>query len=249
MVLFHLFYSLTRYRVSRWRLQSICFFARVLKTRYAKYHWSYLAFFLTGSMLLASCSFAGFTNAPKATPTPKPTPTPATLQLAHVPWCGKPIMVFRNLAASGTPGVASGPATTLTDWTQVKPLLGFTVYLPTMLPNGSCLVSASGTVHDPILGASFVIGYILPDHSSLTFSQAPQHAQSAKFQCNATPTMTTTTTKTVTPTPSATPQGIVQICSGAHGSTNIVFSISGNTDTGQQFFNALQPDVNWVPAS
>ncbi len=85
-------------------------------------------------------------------------------------------MVFRNLAASGTPGITSGPATTLTDWAQVKPLLGFTVYLPPTLPNGSCLVSASGTVHDPILGGNFVIGYILPDHSSLTLSQAPQRS-------------------------------------------------------------------------
>jgi hypothetical protein len=154
-------------------------------------------------------------------------------------------MIFRNLAASGTPGVASGPATTLTDWTQVKPLLGFTVYLPAMLPNGSCLVSASGTVHDPILGGNFVIGYVLPDHGSLTLSQAPRRAQSATLQCNA----TAVAPKRVTPVPSATPQGTMQICSGVHGSTSIVFSASGNTDTLQQFFNALQPDVNWVPAS
>jgi hypothetical protein len=246
MVLFHPFYSLARHWETRWRHWWPCFFSRFSFSRYTRYNWLYLALFLPGSMLFASCSFLSFTNNPVPTPTPKPTPTPATLQLAQVPWCGKPVMVFRNLAASGTPGVASGPATTLTGWTQVEPLLGFTVYLPTMLPNGSCLVSASGTVHDPILGGSFVIGYVLPDHSSLTLSQAPQRAQSATLQCNST---AIAVPKTVTPTPSATPQGTVQICSGAHGSTNIVFSASGNTDTLQQFFNALQPDVNWVPAS
>ncbi len=245
MVLFQPFHS-TRQRMIRWRHWQPCFFVRFSLARYAKFHMLSLILLLAGSMLLASCSLPGSTDSPKATPTPKPTPTPATLQLAQVPWCGKPIMVFRNLAASGTPGVASGPATTLTDWTQVKPLLGFTVYLPTTLPNGSCLVSASGTVHDPILGGNFVIGYVLPDHSSLTLSQAPQRVKGAAFQCT---TTATTGVKAVMPTPTATPQGPVQICSGAHGSTSIIFSASGNTDTLQQFFNALQPDVNWIPAS
>jgi hypothetical protein len=241
MVLFQPFYSLTRQRMIRWRHWQPCFFAR-----YAKYHMLSLVLLLAGSMLFASCSFPGFTDSPRATPTPKPTPTPATLQLAQVSWCGKPVMVFRDLAASGTPGVASGPATTLTDWTQVKPLLGFTVYLPTTLPNGSCLVSASGTVHDPILGGNFVIGYVLPDHSSLTLSQAPQRAKGSTFQCS---TTATGGAKVVTLTPSAMPQATVQICSGTHGSTSIIFSASGNTDALQQLFNTLQPDVNWVPAS
>lgn len=248
MVLFDLFSSLTRHWKIQWRHRPSSFFARPSFSYYARYNLLYLALFLTSSMLFASCSFLGFTDTPVATPTkkPAPTPTPAILPLAQVPWCGKPVMVFRNLAASGTPGVASGPATTLTDWAQVKPLLGFTVYLPTTLPNGSCLVSASATVHDPMLGGSFVIGYVLPDHSALTLSQAPQSAKNATFQCNATATVAP---KALTPTPSATPQAAVQICSGAHGSTNIAFSISGNADTSQQFFNALQPDVNWVPVS
>ncbi len=248
MVLFYPFYALARHWNTWWRRWQPRFFSRSSFSRYSKYSWLCLALFLASSMLFASCSFLGFAGTPVATSTPirKPTSAPATLHLAQVPWCGKPVMVFRNLAASGTPGISSGPATTLTDWVQVKPLLGFTVYLPTTLPNGSCLVSASGTVRDPILGGSFVIGYVLPDHSSLTFSQAPQHAQSVTFQCNST---ATAAPKTITSTPSSTPQATVQICSGAHGSTNIVFSISGNTDTSQQFFNTLQPDVNWVPAS
>ncbi len=240
------FYALTRHQKVQWRRWQICFFSGSTFARYAKCNQLSLVLLLAGSMLFTSCSFLGFGGVPKATPTPKPTPMPTTLQLAQVPWCSKPVMVFRNLAASGTPGVASGPATTLTDWTQVKPLLGFTVYLPMTLPNGSCLVSASGTVRDPILGGNFVIGYVLPDHSSLTLSQAPQRAQSTTFQCN---TTATGGAKTLTPTPAATPQAPVQICSGIHGSTSIVFSASGNTDALQQFFNALQPDVSWVPAA
>jgi hypothetical protein len=241
MVLFQPFSS-SRQRRIRWRHWQPCFFAS-----YAKYHMFSLVLLLVGSMLLASCALPAFTGGSKVTPTPKPKPTPAALQLAQVPWCGKPVMVFRDLAASGTPGIASGPATTLTDWTQVKPLLGFSVYLPITLPNGSCLVSASGTVHDPILGGNFMIGYVLPDQSSLTLSQAPQRAKGAPFQCST--TTASTGAKAVTPTATATPQEAVQICSGAHGSTSIIFSASGNAGALQQFFNALRPDVNWVPAS
>src|SRR6185437_999535 len=40
--------------------------------------------------------------------------------------------------ASPTP---NGPRT-ISDWSQVKPNLGFTVYLPSTLPRGTCLVSA-----------------------------------------------------------------------------------------------------------
>lgn len=239
MTLFPPFASLEDNQESWWKRWRSSFFWRFAFSRHARYSWSCLAVLLTG-MLFVSCASLSFGGGAVATPKPKPTPTPAILNLSKVPWCGQPVMVFRNLAASGTPGVASGPVTTLTDWAQVKPMLGFTVYLPTTLPNGSCLVSASGTVRDPILGGNFVIGYVLPDHSSLTFSQAPQHSQNAIFQCSP-----TSTGGTKTPTS----QGSVQVCSGTHGSTNIVFSARGNTDALQQFFNALQPDVNWVPAS
>ncbi len=222
-----------------WKRWRSCFFTRFVLVRYANYSRSCLTVLLLGG-LFAACSGPSLGSA-APTPTPKPTPTPATLNLAQVPWCGKPVMVFRNLAASGTPGITSGPATTLTDWTQVKSMLGFTIYLPTTLPNGSCLVSASGTVHDPILGGNFVIGYILPDHSSLTLSEAPQRSTSATLQCSVTSNSGTKTTPTS--------QDPVQICSGAHGTTSIVFSSHDKTDALQQFFSALQPDVSWVPTS
>ena len=245
MTLFRPFASLEIHQAAWWKRGWSCLFSHFSFACQARYSWSFLAV-LVMSMLLASCSGLNFGSGAVATPKAKPTPTPATVNLSNVPWCGQPVMVFRNLAASGTPGVTSGPATTLTAWEQVKPMLGFTVYLPMSLPHGSCLVSASGTVRDPILGGNFVIGYVLPDHSSLTLSQAPQRSQNATFQCSST---STSGTKTTMPAPAATPQGPLQICSGAHESTNIVFSARGNTDALQHFFNALQPDVNWIPAS
>jgi hypothetical protein len=222
-----------------WKRWRSCFFTRFMFAQYTNYSRSGLIVLSLG-VLFAACSGPSIGGS-AATPTPKPTPTPATLNLTQVPWCGKPLMVFRNLAASGTPGITSGSATTMTDWTQIKPMLGFTIYLPTMLPNGSCLVSASGTVHDPILGGNFVIGYILPDHSSLTLSEAPQRSKSATLQCRPTANSGTKTTPTS--------QDSVQICSGAHGTTSIVFSSHDKTDALQQFFSALQPDVNWVPTA
>ena len=200
---------------------------------------------LMASAVLTSCAGLNLGGSASPTATGKAvTPTSTTTALAQLHWCDKPLMVFRDLAASGTPGVTVGNPTTLTDWNQVKPKLGFTVYLPATLPSGSCLVSASGTVRDPILGSNFVIGYVLPDHSSITLSQAPQRTQSTAFQCS--PVASTNGTKGATPTPVAT-QGPTQFCSGARGSTNIVFSSHGNTGALQQFFNALQPDVDWVP--
>ena len=245
MTLFHPFASLEIHQEVWWKRWWSCLFSRFSFACQARYSWSCLVVLLT-SVLIVSCSDLNFGSNTVATPEAKPAPTPATINLSKVSWCGQPVMVFRDLADSGTPGVASGSATTLTAWTQVKPILGFTVYLPTTLPHGSCLVSASGTVHDPILGGNFVIGYVLPDHSSLTLSQAPQRSQNATFQCSST---STNGTKITLPTPVATPQGPLQICSGSHGSTNIVFSARGDTHALQQFFNALQPDVNWIPAS
>src|SRR5205085_5641700 len=79
--------------------------------------------------------------------------------------------------------ISAGGPTTITEWSQVKPNLGFTVFLPVMLPRGSCLVSASGTLHDPIFGGNFIIGYLLPSSSPLSLSEAPARSNSPQFQC------------------------------------------------------------------
>jgi len=240
MILFHMFFSLKRNRNGQRR-------HHFLSSRHTWRLSMLMGCMLLAGAVLASCTGLNLGGSASPTATGKAaTPTAATSALARLHWCDKPLMVFRDLAASGTPGVTVGNPTTLTDWNQVKPKLGFTVYLPATLPSGSCLVSASGTVRDPILGSNFVIGYVLPDHSSITLSQAPQRTQSTAFQCSPV-AASTNGTKAKTPTPVAT-QGPTQFCSGARGSTNIVFSSHGKTAALQQFFNALQPDVDWVPA-
>lgn len=229
------------------------------------------------SMLFSACSglFGGG---------PSSTPTPSTQPLSHIGWCAKPLMVFRDegaitpvptatgtvtpagtATATGTatstqtpatasPTMGAGTPTTITNWSVVKANLGFTLYLPASLPGGSCLVSAQATIHDPIFGGSFTIGYLLPDHSSLSISEAPLKSQNTSFQCNPTSIATTPTANPTgkgTPvvaaaTPTATPN---QLCSGAKNTTNIVLSGPGSESSLQQIFNNLQPNVNWIPAS
>jgi len=214
------------------------------------------------SALVSACSglFAGG---------PATTPTPAVQALSHIAWCAKPVMVFRNegaltpqptVSATGTATATAtatagtggpGTPTTMSDWSAVKASLGFTLYLPTTLPGGSCLVSAQATIHDPIFGGSFTIGYLLPDHTSLSISEAPLTSQNTSFQCSPTsivitPTATTGSKGTPGANATATPPG--QLCSGAKETTNIVLSGPGSERSLQQIFNNLQPNVNWIPA-
>ncbi|MFL5626928.1 MAG: hypothetical protein ACJ788_15200 [Ktedonobacteraceae bacterium] len=242
-----------------------------------QYKWFYLSIcLLLSSVFLASCSGLSLSGATTATATPTPSKRP----LAKLHWCNKPFILFRDEHApttgtptakvtatatvSTTPGAtatASGTSTpsgsptpsTLTDWTQIAPLLGFTVYLPATLPNNSCLVSASGTVNDPIFGSNFIIGYLLPDKSPISFSEAPSRSNKIEFQCTSTKSSTPSKTSgsgTATPTAQASPTQVpVLLCTGVKANTNIVFSSRGNETTLKQTFDALQPNVAWVPAS
>ena len=213
---------------------------------------------------LAACSGAGSGgNAGTATATAGAT------ALSTLHWCGKPLMIFRDEGAPATPAasvtvaatasvtavVGDGSATatptsaarTITNWAEVKPDLGFSVFLPATLPAGSCLVSASGTFHDPIFGSSFTIGYLLSDHSALSFSEAPLHSQNTAFQCSPTSSSGSNSAGGGTPTPH-TQQVPVQLCSGARAKTNIVLSARGATASLEKLFQSLQPDVNWIPS-
>lgn len=251
--------------------------------------WLYLAMStLLFSFFLSACSDSnpgGNAHAGPSTPSSSAT---AQAALAQLHWCGKPVMLFRDEgappgagASSPTPtGTATKPSTptssatvtppaagtprTITDWAQVEPNLGFTVYLPATLPQHTCLVSVLGTIHDPIFGGSFTIGYLLPDHSSISLAEAPLRGQSTQFQCNVSSNTTASSTghtgaefqtlsasstpakSLVSPTPTQIPN---QICSGAKSTTNIIFSGRGTTESLQQFFNMLQPNVHWMPAS
>lgn len=217
-------------------------------------------------LLLTACSVFGGGNTTNTTG-PTATVPPAPIVLIQLHWCAKALISFRDEGASTsptgtatttaqatvTPGAATPTPQILTDWAQVEPNLGFSVYLPTTLPARTCLVSAFGTLHDPILGGSFTIGYLLPNHSSISLSEAPLRSQSPTFQCNLSSSATsqggsTPTVGTAVATPSLTPLPL-QVCSGVRDTTNIILNARGSVDTLQTFFNALQPHVSWVPSS
>ena len=233
---------------------------------------------LLANILLASCTglFGGSTG-------PAATATPAALEIAKLQWCMKPSMLFRDeeaitstatttpaatitpgttvtvtatatTLAGSTPTVVPGTPRTITDWSEVNANLGFTVYLPSKLPKGTCLVNAQATIHDPIIGSSFTIAYLLPDHSALSLSEAPLVSQNTIFQCNASNGATSqanATPKAGTPAPasSVTQGASLLLCSGAKDTTNIVMSARGSTAYLQQLFNNLQPNLTWIPTS
>jgi hypothetical protein len=242
--------------------------------------WRRSCLYLTGILLplflLTACSGLALGGGSDSTPTPRATLQSAQqVALTQLHWCNKPVTIFRDEGApaattptagttptrSGTPTPGSTPTATdspvanapktLTDWAQVEPNLGFTVYLPATLPPTACLVSTIGTIHDPILGGSFVITYMLADHSSISLSEAPLRTQSLALQCSPS-TVSTGSPASASTTPGPTPNPThapTRLCTGVRDTTNIVFSAQGDTATLEQFFNALQPNVNWVPAS
>lgn len=193
------------------------------------------------------------------------TATPAPAALTSFNWCGKPSEIFRDQASSHVEGGTTqptglGPADdkpkTVTDWNTVKQNLGFTIYLPKTLPSGSCLLSVSGSLRDPIFGSNFTITYVLPNQDAISFSQAPVRVKNIAFQCNVSQSSSSTTAKdnagsgvkaASTPTSTAA-QPPIQLCNGIRDQTNIVFSARGSTATLQQLFQNLRPNIDWTPA-
>ena len=222
---------------------------------------------LLSSFILVSCSGVNVGSS-AARPTAKPTIPQVSLSKLH--WCNKPFIIFRDEHApvTLTPGggtstatakatTGSTPAaipspTTLTEWSQIKPNLGFTVFLPAALPAATCLVSASGTLNDPIFGGNFIIGYLLPDTSPLSLSEAPVRTNSREFQCTASKGEASQVSQIphTTNSPTAGPTKVpVLLCTGVKDSTSIVFSRPGSEQSLKQFFDALQPNVTWVPGA
>src|SRR5437763_7575082 len=235
---------------------------------------------LLSSFILVSCSGVNVGSS-AAGPTAKPTIPQVSLSKLH--WCNKPFIIFRDehapvtltpgggtstvttkattgstpgttaTASAGSTPTAIPSPTTLTEWSQIKPNLGFTVFLPAALPAATCLVSASGTLNDPIFGGNFIIGYLLPDNSPLSLSEAPVRTNSRAFQCtssNEAAPQVPHSTNSGTPAPGASPTSVpVLLCTGVRDNTSIVFSERGSEASLKQFFDALRPDVAWVPRS
>jgi hypothetical protein len=153
------------------------------------------------------------------------TSTSGDLQLGQVPWCDKPLISFQD----------DGTTTQkiITDWSSVKDQLGFTPYLPTTMPNGTCLALAGGSIHNPIYGGQFSITYVLPNVGPLSFSQAPKRPNlPSATQC----IQSTQDNKTT-------------ICAGVKENTSITIASRQSSAVLQAVFGTLQPDVSWLPAS
>lgn len=243
----------------------------VVRLRVRRAFWRYIwlclsTWLLMSAFILTSCSgLGGGGGGGGGILAPTSQTAPSQVALATLHWCNKPFIVFRDehapvtvtsggttatATASSSPVATSSP-TTLTNWSQIEPNLGFTVYLPVTLPRGSCLVSASGTLNDPIFGGNFIIGYLLPDNSPLSLSEAPLRTNSQVFQC--TPSKSESPQipdKASASTPAASPTKTqLLLCTGAKNNTSIVFSGRGSETSLKQFFDALQPNVAWVPGS
>jgi hypothetical protein len=244
-----------------WRQQILCCVANIYPKKRSSLPLVCMLILL--SIALAACSGSTSNNTNKTSTTAvtaTATATPAPVALTQLSWCGQPQMVFRDQASSSvkssSPPTGLGPADntpkTLTDWNVVKANLGFTFYLPQNLPAGSCLLSVSSSLRDPVFGSNFTIDYVLPNHDALSFSQAPLRTQPhTDFQCNVSQQGASSTAATGTAVVHATPattQAPVQLCSGIEDQTSIVFADRGSTSTLQQFFQSLKPNVDWQPA-
>jgi hypothetical protein len=139
-------------------------------------------------------------------------------------WCDQKNINFQDSSVQG--------GTALTDWSTVKPQLGFTVYLPPTLPKDACLALAGGAIHDPIFGGQMNITWELGTKGPIAFSEAPRRAGvSETVQCVQSGQDAKTT-----------------ICVGAIKNTSVTVAgrLASSELTG--YFNNLKADVDWVPA-
>jgi hypothetical protein len=165
--------------------------------------------------VLAGCSLGGGTTS---------APTTDQLALTKIPWCDSVSINFIDSASVNQ--------TTVNNWSDVASQLGFTPYLPEAFPNGTCLVLAGGSLHDPIFGGHFVITWNLPGNVPLSFSEAPKRADlGSSLQCAA-----------------SAQQANTSICLGTMGGTGITIASTESASEIETLFHELQPNVNWVPA-
>lgn len=168
---------------------------------------------LAGVLALAGCNLFGGDG------------SSTTSALSRLSWCdGAKINFQDNSSASQT---------WITNWSDVKDQLGFTPYLPSTLPKGSCLNHAGGSIHDPIYGGRFQIAYQVNGKDALAFSEAPKKGTlSDKVQCA-----------------QSAQDASTNICLGVINGTAITLASKQSTSYLQNLFAQLKPNVDWVPAS
>ena len=165
--------------------------------------------------------------------------------LSALPWCDAPLISFQDDSQPSQPS--------LTQWDSVKGALGFTPYLPTTLPKGSCLDLVGGSIHDPVFGGHLSITWVLPNTGPISFSEAPRRgaAVSTTPQCATsapTPQATSSATSSATTTPQASGD-TTTICIGALGDTSVTIASHLTASALQAYYSKLQPNVDWQPSA
>ena len=181
------------------------------------------------TLALAACGPFGGGGGKKATAS-------MDTSLAQLSWCDQPLIEFQDNSSTSQ--------TVITAWDQVKSQLGFTTYLPTTLPKGSCLVLAGGVIHDPIYGGHLSITYDLPgDQGPVSFSEAPKRPNlDTSLQCSQNTPATVTTTATAT-------TAATTICLGVISDTSVTIASRESQSQLQALFNSLKANVDWVPTT
>lgn len=157
--------------------------------------------------------------------------------LSALPWCDQPLISFQDYSQSSQQAI--------TQWGAVKDQLGFTPYLPTTLPKGSCLDLVGGSIHDPIFGGHLSITWVLPTVGPISFSEAPKRGSvTSTPQCaNSMPTATGTPG-----TQSQLNNQSTTICVAALGDASVTIAAHMSTSDLQAYFGKLQPNVDWQPS-
>ena len=172
---------------------------------------------LFGLLLLAGCTLFNGGNG-----------SSSTKSLSDLAWCDS--SQSPRFQDDSTP---AQPVTT--SWSSVKDQLGFTVYLPSSLPSGSCLALAGGSIHDPIYGGHLEVTYLLPGSQGqvpLAFSEAPKRTgMSDTVQCIQSPQDNST-----------------NICIGAINGTSVTIASRESASQLQSVFSSLQSNVTWLPS-
>ena len=196
-------------RASRWRRDPRRF-ARALGKVMIGNVW---ALGLIGVLTLAGCTLFGGPSAA------------GDQSLTQISWCDS-----KNVSFSDGSAASAAP---LTNWADVKDQLGFTYYLPSSFPKGTCLVLASGTIHNSVFnGGTFGITYNLPDSGPIAFSEAPKLSNaSTNVQC----VQSASDAKT-------------NICQGVVGDTSVTIASRLSNDAIQNYFSSLKGNLAWVPA-
>ncbi len=173
-------------------------------------------------MMLGVCALAGCGSSSTRTSTTAPF---AGIAPSAVRWCSTPTIAFED---DGT-----APPSILPSWAQAKPLLGFTVELPPLIPKDACLVSGGGVVRNPTFGSRFTVLYALATTGALSIAEVPKSQDIPQPQCDA----------------EQSGNAPIATCQQTINGLNVTISSSLTFDQVRYLLASLKPNVDWVPKS